>query len=388
MRKHLILVGGGHAHMMILENISRFVEKQVKVTVIGPSFYHYYSGMGPGMLGGTYRPEDIRFATQKVVHSQGGVFVKDRVVKIDPDKKQVFTLSGHSFDYDLLSFNAGSYVSMENVSLSHLDTEPANTDSDSQKPGNIYPVKPIEKLMEAADKLKLLFKQKKIHVSIVGGGPSSAEVAGNVWQLAKKTKAHMPDITIFGGQKFMARFSENIRSRMIRALSKKGIQIDETGYVKGVEPDQITLESGKSFSTDFIFMASGVKPSPVFEASGLPVGPDKGLLVNSYLQSVKYPQIFGGGDCICFQEQALDKVGVYAVRQNPVLLHNLLASLDGRDLQVFDPGPDYLLIFNAGGGIGVLKKKWLVFGGRVAFWIKDYIDKKFMKKFQAIEKGL
>ena len=82
-----------------------------------------------------------------------------------------------------------------------------------------------------------------------------------------------------------------------------------------------------------------MKPSKIFETSGLPVGPDKGLLVNRYLQSVKHPDIFGGGDCICFEDKPLDKVGVYAVRQNPVLLNNLFAQLEGRPLQVFDPGP-------------------------------------------------
>ncbi len=390
MRKHLVLVGGGHAHMMVLENISRFVKKNVKVTVIGPSFYHYYSGMGPGMLGGTYAPDDIRFFTQKVVQHQGGVFVKDRVVKIDPVEQKVFTLSGHTFNYDLLSFNAGSFVPMDTAKtgLPANEEDIKEEGEATQDKGNIYPVKPIEKLMEAAEKLKNLFHDSKIHVSIVGGGPSSAEVAGNVWQLAKKTKAHMPEITIFAGQKFMGRFAENIRSRMINLLLEKGIQIDETGYAKKIEQNQITLDSGKIIPTDFIFMALGVKPSTIFETSGLPVGPDNGLLVNSYLQSVKYPQIFGGGDCICFEDQPLDKVGVYAVRQNPILLNNLLASADARKLQPFDPGPDYLLIFNAGGGKGVFKKRNFIFGGRLAFWIKDYIDRKFMKKFQAYEKSL
>ena len=46
----------------------------------------------------------------------------------------------------------------------------------------------------------------------------------------------------------------------------------------------------------------------------------------------------------------------------------------------FDPGGDYLLIFNLGGGVGVLKKRWLEFGGRAAFIIKDYIDRRFMKR--------
>jgi hypothetical protein len=31
-------------------------------------------------------------------------------------------------------------------------------------------------------------------------------------------------------------------------------------------------------------------------------------------------------------------------------------------------------------------KKWLVMSGRAAFMIKDYIDRKFMTKFQAIER--
>ena len=74
-----------------------------------------------------------------------------------------------------------------------------------------------------------------------------------------------------------------------------------------------------------------------------------------------------------------------AVRENPVLFHNLMASLEGTPLQPFDPGGDYLLIFNLGGGAGVLRKRWLQFGGKPAFIIKDYIDRKFMKKFQAIE---
>nr|WP_320192396.1 FAD-dependent oxidoreductase [uncultured Desulfobacter sp.] len=373
MKKNLVLIGGGHAHMTALENIAKFVEKGYKVTVIGPSFYHYYSGMGPGMLGGTYTPSDIRFATRDVVCKQGGVFVKDYATRIDPTAKTVQTAGGQSVAYDVLSVNAGSYVSMKDL--------PGNAE-------NIYPVKPIEKLMEAAETLKILFKRKKAVVTIVGGGPSSAEVAGNIWQLAKQTKQNIPEIKILAGNRFMAKFPESVRSRVIRVLEKRGIQIFENGYVKKVTNESIIMDSGQQLSTDFTFLASGVKPSKLFQTSGLPVGPDNGLLVNKYLQSVTYPDIFGGGDCIHFKDKPLDKVGVYAVRQNPVLLNNLFARLEGRPLQAFEPGPEYLLIFNLGANLGVLKKRGIVFSGQPAFWIKNYIDKKFMKKFQAIEKTL
>ncbi len=376
MKKHLVLVGGGHAHMVTLANIRRFVEKGVRVTVIGPSDFHYYSGMGPGMLGGTYSPDRIRFATRKTVESQGGEFITDRVTQVVPRDRQVTTQSGSRIAYDVVSFNAGSYIPL-----------PETGTGEQGRPANLYPVKPIEHLMAASAALQALFAEKTAQVNVVGGGPSSAEVAGNVWQLARDRGTHMPEIRILCGSRFMGRFGEKIRSRVTQILEKRGIVILENARVQTVSGSEITLESGQVFATDFTFMASGVIPTPMFEDSGLAVGPDKGLLVNQYLQSVTDPQVFGGGDCIHFKPQPLDKVGVYAVRQNPVLLHNLMAALEGRPLKSFDPGPDYLLVFNLGGGQGVLKKKNILFSGRLAFTIKDYIDTKFMKRFQAAETG-
>jgi NADH dehydrogenase FAD-containing subunit len=97
---------------------------------------------------------------------------------------------------------------------------------------------------------------------------------------------------------------------------------------------------------------------------------------------VQFPEIFGGGDCIYFQPRPLDKVGVYAVRENPILYHNLLAALEGRALRRFRPGGAYLLIFNLGDDRGIFWKQQVVFDGKVAFWLKDFIDRRFMRQFQ------
>ena len=51
MGKKLLLAGGGHAHMTILAHMRDLVREGHEVTVVQPSDYHYYSGMGPGMLG-------------------------------------------------------------------------------------------------------------------------------------------------------------------------------------------------------------------------------------------------------------------------------------------------------------------------------------------------
>jgi NADH dehydrogenase FAD-containing subunit len=155
--------------------------------------------------------------------------------------------------------------------------------------------------------------------------------------------------------------------------------------VKSVQTGNITADDGTEHGCDLIFIAVGVKPSGVFGDSGIACGPDGGMTVNRYLQSVTHDNIFGGGDCIYFADQPLDKVGVYAVRQNPILVHNLLAYVTGQSFKPFEPGGTYLLIFNLGDQKGILYKWSLLFGGRLAFMIKDYIDRKFMRTFQALE---
>jgi len=372
MSSKLILAGGGHAHMMTLANLNRFREKGYEVTVIQPSPYHYYSGMGPGMLGNTYSPDEIRFATRHVVEKQGGRFVLGKVQKIDPASRQVFLESGDQLPYDILSLNIGSNV--PTTLLSGDDTE------------NIFTVKPIERLQEAKKLLLRIGKEKEMVVAIIGGGPSAVEIAGNVWGLGDRERLHPIKIHIFARSFLMSGFPDRIRYKAINSLQARGITISEHSPVKAISSSRIDLEPQGSFEADVIFVATGVKPSPVIKASGLATGPDGGLLVNRYLQSVEHPEIFGGGDCISFQEQPLDKVGVFAVRENPVLLHNLMASLEGKELVPFDPDGDYLLIFNLGDKTGIFRKKCLLFGGRPAFIIKDYIDRKFMRKFQSLER--
>lgn len=61
MPKHLVFVGGGHAHLTALMSLRDTVRAGHRVTLIGPSPYHYYSGMGPGLLSGIYRPAEARF---------------------------------------------------------------------------------------------------------------------------------------------------------------------------------------------------------------------------------------------------------------------------------------------------------------------------------------
>ena len=132
MKKKLVIAGGGHAHMLTLSRLSSFVEAGYEVNVIGPSEYHYYSGMGPGMLGNTYSPEEVRFATKTVAEKMGATFTLGSVRQIDPVRQMVYLDSGDELPYDVLSCNLGSQVP-NNLTVGPQD--------------DVFLVKPIEELL-------------------------------------------------------------------------------------------------------------------------------------------------------------------------------------------------------------------------------------------------
>lgn len=366
--KKLVLIGGGHAHMTTMANIHAIRSQGHIVTVIGPDTHHYYSGMGPGMLGTTYTPIDIRFNTKETVEGQGGVFIQDKVKQIDAPARRLLLESGAEESYDVLSCNAGSYVDRSMITGDSTD---------------IFSVKPIATLLAAQKRLVHLAQEDEAgSVAIIGGGPSSCEIAGNILQLTSAHGLTPPTIHIYCRHQFMGRFAAKIRHLAMTSLQQRGVIFHEMSHVISVSSGQIHMTSGPAAQADIIFLATGVRPSAIFANSDLEIGPEQGLRVNRYLQCPAHPEIFGGGDCIYFTDSPLAKVGVYAVRQNPVLYHNLLANLNNEPLVPFSPGGKYLLIFNLGQGIGLLHKGWLTFCNRLAFRLKDHIDRKFIKKFQ------
>jgi len=366
MQKHLVLVGAGHAHMTVLKRLADFTAAGHRVTVIGPGPLHYYSGMGPGMLSGIYRPEEIRFNVKHMAISRGASFIEELVVRVDPARRELQLQGGGRVAYDVASFNTGSGVPIDERISAHEA---------------VVPVKPIEKLLDARNRIIAALKQRKLSIVVAGGGPAGLEIAANLRRLARDALG-TADITLVAGERLLGGLEPAVRRRAQRGLARLGITLIEGRKVDGASGRSVRLTSGESRPCDFLFMAVGVKPPSLFRDSGIPAGDDGGLLVNRFLQSVTHPEIFGGGDCICFEPRPLAKVGVYAVRQNPVLLQNLQRALVGGELIPFTPQRDYLLAFNMGDGTAVVRWKSLVFDGRIGFALKDYLDRRFMKMFQ------
>lgn len=366
MGKDLVFVGGGHAHLTALVNLRDYRDRGHRVTLISPIVRHYYSGMGPGMLSGIYAPHEIRFNVKKLVEDRGARFVLGKVVRVDPDRR-VLTLDDKSeVPYDVVSFNTGSFVPLDLVkgSMEH-----------------VFPVKPIVNLLKAKRAIVQAVKRGRLELVVLGGGAAGLELTGNIWKLVNDNKG-AASITLVAGGRLLPNQPDKVGALARDSLMRRNIEVLEGVRVDRVEDRNVILTNGNSIPYDLVFPAIGVKSYSIFKDSHLPTAEDGALLVNRHLQSTAYPNMFGGGDCISLEDRRLDRVGVYAVRQNPILHANLMAALEGGEMKRFTPQETYLLIFNLGDGTGIFVRKSWAWSGRLAFKLKDYIDQRFMKTFQ------
>lgn len=382
MAARLLLIGGGHAHLPLIRAIPKIIAHGHEVVVVSASPVHYYSGMGPGMLGGTYRPEEIRFPIQQIVESAGGRFIEGRAVRVDALCRSVELRSGASLSYDVLSLNTGSTIARTVA----VEKEVEKTGSPK-----VFYVKPIEGMLGARERVIATLQSGPIRIAVVGGGPAAVESAGSFARIIRHSSepaAGRSNVCLITGRHLLPGFSLRSERLARAALEGLGVVVTSGAHAESVTADGIRLADGSQARADLVMVATGVVPSRLIADSGLPTGRDGSMAVNEHLQALGHPEIFGGGDCIWFTPHPLARAGVYAVRQAPVLVRNILARLQhgGKArLSRFRPGGSYLLLLNLGNETAVFWRRILgfplAFSGRLAYRLKDKIDTAFMRRY-------
>jgi len=365
----VVLVGAGHAHLPVIAAGGRFAGCNAHLTIISPP-WHDYSGMGPGVLSGRYPPALPRIHIPPLVAAAGGTFLSGQVTVVDPVAKTLLMDDGTTIAYDLLSFNTGSRVTLP------VPAESAGL--------SVFPVKPISRLDAARERLLALGGHgQRLRVLVVGGGAAGCEMAGSLQELAVRQGLRL-DITLVAGRQLLGRYPERTRHMVLKALLTQPLEVIEGGRVSALAADHALLDDGRQLDFDLALVASGIAPCGPFVGSGLPVGPQGGVAVNDFLQSPEFPEVFAGGDCLDFLPRPLPKVGVHAVRQGPVLLHNLLASCSDAAIRAYRPQRHFLLIFNLGLGRAVACGYGLSWQRPATLRFKEHLDRRFLRRFQIL----
>lgn len=375
--KDLVLVGGGHAHCQVLKRWAMELPVGIRPTLISDSSQAVYSGMLPGAVSGAYGADEIQVELGPLARASGARFLRARVLKVDPEGRQVFFEDRPPVSFDLLSLNIGS------------------VSRGGQVPGvKEYAVstRPIGSFLERVEALERAFAEKEKPVAqlvVVGGGAAGVELSCGLTHRLRQRGVDLKCTLVESGSALLADASQGAQKKVGEKLKEIGVEVQLGLRVQRVESEALFLEDGRRVPFDLLIWAAGAAPPKLIGASGMPTDEEGYLKVRPTLQVLGFDHIFGVGDCVRVEGYSwMPRAGLYAVRSGPILVQNLEAAVQGKTLVPFRPQRNFLKLLGTGDGEAIADYKGFGFRGPWVWKWKDWIDRRWMRKFDPARLGM
>ncbi|MFC6688035.1 selenide, water dikinase SelD [Jhaorihella thermophila] len=360
--RDLVLVGGGHAHALVLRKWGMQPLPGARVTVINPGPTAPYSGMLPGFVAGHYTRSDLDIDLVRLARFAGARVILGAVEGMDLKTRQIHVAGRPPIGYDVASVNVGITSAMPDL------------------PGfaeHAVPAKPLGEF--AARWADYRDRTGPARVAVIGGGVAGAEIA-MAMAFALRQRGRETEIHLIDAARALSALVPRAQ-RLIRArMSELGVTLIEHAPIARIAEDHVELADGRHIAADFVTGAAGARPYGWFRDTGLALH-DGFIAVDETLRTSD-PAVFAAGDCAHLTHAPRPKAGVYAVREAPVLFDNLCATLSGHRLRPYRPQKDYLKLVSLGGKEALAEKFGTAYAGRLMWRWKDRIDRRFMEKFR------
>ena len=366
----LVLLGLGHTNAHV---VARWIKSPIpdcQLVCVSNFTHATYSGMLPGTLAGQLGIQEMQIDLKRLCQRAGADLVVDQVQQVDSPRSRIIFEEREPLDFDVLSVGVGSV--------------PAGIESVADSP-LVVPIKPMQTFLHRIDRSLSNPRQLGHRIAVVGGGVASVEIAFCLQQRLRIQDAnHHHGISIVTANDRVASGMRNHSvDRIERLLNERAIRVLTRSPVSSADETGIVLEDGSKQEFDLVLWATGAAAPKVLQSIDVEKDARDFIATKATLQSRTNPRIFAVGDSGTMIDSPFPKAGVYAVRQSPLLWHNLQAILGDTELKAFEPQDDFLKLLNTGDGKALLEYGRLGTHRAWCLKLKTWIDRRFIRAFDA-----
>lgn len=374
----IVLVGGGHSHVGVLRHFGMHPLPGVRLVLVSTDIHTPYSGMLPGYIAGHYRHDEVHIDLGKLAAFAGAVLHQDSVIGIDRARRLVLLRDAAPLPYELLSINIGATPQVAGVRGAAEHS---------------VPVKPIQRFNQRWLTLLERVRQQAgpITIAVVGGGAGGVELTlAMQYRLRGELQAlgRDPDQLRFHlltqSADIMPTHNPGVRRRFAQVLAQRGVHVHCGAEVSEVHATGLRTTGGQTLAADETIWVTQAGGPAWLRGTGLALDAKGFIEVNVHLQSLSDTRIFAAGDIAALVHQPLEKAGVFAVRQARPLADNLRRSLLGEPLRSYHPQRQWLALISTGDKHAVASRGALGFEGDWVWRWKDWIDRRFMRRFSEL----
>lgn len=362
MKKTLLLIGGGQAHVEVLRQLALNPPAEADVALFNPSPSVLYSGMLPDVIAGHREPAEAKINLWALCQRARVRFFETSVLSLNATSKVLESGIGERHRFDYLSLDVGGVS----------QPVPAS-------PGAyVVTVKPVDSLLAAINEFESV-RSASLMVRIVGNGAAALEVAlALAFRWRESTNRR---VAIVSATRLMAGYPPRVRSLALRACKKLGVAVVENKAVEHIEPTRLRLVGGETIDTQLTVLATAYAPVALMQKTDLARANDGSVHVNTNLQSSNHPHIFAAGDCANVSGLSIPKANVFSVRQGATLAKNLLATMTNAPLDPYRHAPTALNLLTLGDKHAIATRGGLSTSGGWAWRWKDSSNRKWINRY-------
>jgi selenide, water dikinase len=373
--KSLVLVGGGHAQVYVLDSFAKRPISGVALTLIVRDVQTPYSGMLPGFIAGHYTAEQCQIDLAPLAARAGARLVHDEAVGLDRDARTISCRNGARVPYDIVSLDIGSTPNLRPVPGADRFATPVKPVSTLRTRWSVL----LERVGREAGQMRFV---------TVGGGAAGVEVTlamRHRLRALATARGCDPDalsFTVVTKGALLEEHNASVRRRFRRILTERAVTAIENDAVRDVEEGRVVCASGRTFAYDELVWVTEAGGAPWLAETGLALDRAGFVVVDATLRSVTDPRIFAAGDVATNRDHPRPKAGVFAVRQGPPLAENLHRVLQGEEPLPFEPQRAFLSLISTGDKYAIASRGSWAAEGRIVWRLKDQIDRRWMRQWQ------
>jgi selenide,water dikinase len=327
--------------------------------------------MVPGFLQGVYTEAELTLDLAWLAGRVGARLVEAMAWRIDVIGRAV-DAGGTLLPFDVLSLDVGA--------------DPAGLDVPGAREHavTIRPMRQAVSLRARIDALGGAARGNPLRVVVAGAGAGGVEVALAVHRRIHAVGARPEVALVEAAPQVLPDYAAPVRQRAARILARRGIAVTTGRAVDRVDGERVRLTGGARLPADLIIWLAGAAGPGLLAGSGLPLDARGFLLVDAGLRAADGSPVWAAGDCATLSDHPeTPKAGVYAVRQGPVLARNLRAAFGDGTPCAYVPQKTFLSLLNTADGKALLRWHGVVSHSRFAWWLKDRIDRRFVRRYRA-----
>jgi NADH:ubiquinone reductase (H+-translocating) len=389
----VVIVGGGFGGLSAVLGLKR---APVQVTLVDRCNYHLFQPLLYQVATGTLSPANIASPLRNILkrHKNTSVLLAE-ATRIDAANRRVI-LSDGSIEYDTLVVSTGS----SHQYFGHDEWE-------KFAPG----LKTVEDATDMRRRILLAFETAErepdpeklrawMTFVIVGGGPTGAELAGALGEIANDTlrrdfrninPADARIILVEGADRVLPAYPPQLSASARKMIERLGVTVHTGATVTDVTKESVTVREGdkiEAIPTRTILWAAGVLGSPlgriVAQETGATIDTAGRVSVDPDLTVPGHPEIFVIGDLANFVHQTgkpLPGVAQPAIQEGRYVAGVIARRLRGekhRPFHYFDKGN----LATIGRGAAVADLNWLQLSGFPAWLLWIFIHLLYIVEFQ------